>query len=321
MADLHSLIEPYADGMLEVGDDNLVYWETCGNPHGKAALVVHGGPGSGCSVASRRYFDPDRYRVVLFDQRGCGRSTPHASDPSTDMRVNTTEHLLADMERLRVRLGIERWLLWGGSWGSTLILAYAERHPNRVSGIVISGVTMGRRSEIDWLYRGVARFFPEEWERFRSAAPETERDGDLVAAYARLMESSEAQVRAQAAADWLAWEDAVISQEPQGTPKAYSSRPPAAQLAFVRICTHYFSHGAWLDEGVLLRDGHRLKDIPGVLIHGRLDLSSPLVTAWDLAQAWPDAQLVVVDDAGHTGSDAMTAATLTALEHFADAAA
>ena len=320
MADLHSLIEPYADGMLEVGDDNLVYWETCGNPHGKAALVVHGGPGSGCSVASRRYFDPDRYRVVLFDQRGCGRSTPHASDPSTDMQVNTTEHLLADMERLRVRLGIERWLLWGGSWGSTLILAYAERHPNRVSGIVISGVTMGRRSEIDWLYRGVARFFPEEWERFRSAAPETERDGDLVAAYARLMESSEAQVRAQAAADWLAWEDAVISQEPQGTPKAYSSRPPAAQLAFVRICTHYFSHGAWLDEGVLLRDGHRLKDIPGVLIHGRLDLSSPLVTAWDLAQAWPDAQLVVVDDAGHTGSDAMTAATLTALEHFADAA-
>ena len=320
MADLHSLIEPYADGMLEVGDDNLVYWETCGNPHGKAALVVHGGPGSGCSVASRRYFDPDRYRVVLFDQRGCGRSTPHASDPSTDMQVNTTEHLLADMERLRVRLGIERWLLWGGSWGSTLILAYAERHPNRVSGIVISGVTMGRRSEIDWLYRGVARFFPEEWERFRSAAPETERDGDLVGAYARLMESSEAQVRAQAAADWLAWEDAVISQEPQGTPKAYSSRPPAAQLAFVRICTHYFSHGAWLDEGVLLRDGHRLKDIPGVLIHGRLDLSSPLVTAWDLAQAWPDAQLVVVDDAGHTGSDAMTAATLTALEHFADAA-
>jgi proline iminopeptidase len=238
MADLHSLIEPYADGMLEVGDDNLVYWETCGNPHGKAALVVHGGPGSGCSVASRRYFDPDRYRVVLFDQRGCGRSTPHASDPSTDMRVNTTEHLLADMERLRVRLGIERWLLWGGSWGSALILAYAERHPNRVSEIVISGVTMGRRSEIDWLYRGVARFFPEEWERFRSAAPETERDGDLVAAYARLMESSEAQVRAQAAADWLAWEDAVISQELQGTPKAYSTRPPAAQLAFVRICTH-----------------------------------------------------------------------------------
>ena len=146
---------------------------------------------------------------------------------------------------------------------------------------------MGRRSEIDWLYRGVARFFPEEWERFRSAVPETERDGDLVAAYARLMESSEGQVRAQAAADWLTWEDAVISQEPQGTPKAYSSRPPAAQLAFVRICTHYFSRRAWLDADLLLRDAHRLKDIPGVLIHGRLDLSSPLVTARELAKRGP----------------------------------
>jgi len=178
---------------------------------------------------------------------------------------------------------------------------------------------MSRRSEIDWLYRGVGRFFPKEWEQLRAGVPESERGGDLVAAYARLMESPDARVRAKAAADWLAWEDAVISLEPQGRPKAYSSRSPAAQLAFVRICAHYFSNGAWLDEDVLLRDADRLRNIPGVLIHGRLDMGSPLVTAWELARAWPDAQLVVADDSGHTGSEAMTNATLTALEHFAAA--
>jgi proline iminopeptidase len=317
MAEPYPPIEPYDHGMLAVGDGNLVYWETCGNPDGKPALVVHGGPGSGCGTGSRRSFDPDRYRVVLYDQRGCGRSTPHASDPATDMSVNTTEHLLADMERLREHLGIERWLLFGGSWGSTLILAYAERHPERASEIVIPNVTTCRRTEIDWLYRGVGRFFPEEWQRFRAGVPEAERDGDLLAAYARLMESPDADIRRRAAADWLDWEDAVISQEPQGKPKAYSDRPPAAQLAFVRICAHYFSHGAWLEEGALLRDAHRLAGISGVLIHGRLDMGSPLVTAWELAQAWPDARLVVIDDSGHTGSETMNNEVLSAIERFA----
>jgi proline iminopeptidase len=317
MAAPYPPIEPYDHGMLDVGDGNLVYWETCGNPDGKPALVVHGGPGSGCGTGSRRSFNPERYRVVLYDQRGCGRSTPHASDPATDISVNTTEHLLTDMERLREHLGIERWLLFGGSWGSTLILAYAERHPERVSEIVIPNVTTCRRSEIDWLYRGVGRFFPEEWERFRAGVPEAERDGDLLAAYARLMESPDAEVRRQAADDWLAWEDAVISQEPQGRPKAYSDRPPAAQLAFVRICAHYYSKGAWLEEGALLRDAHRLAGIPGVLIHGRLDMGSPLVTAWELARAWPDARLVVVDDSGHTGSETMNNEVLSALDVFA----
>ena len=189
MAGLYPPIEPHDHGMLDVGDGNRVYLEMCGNPDGKPALVVHGGPGSGCTPGHRQYFDPDRYRVVLFDQRGCGRSTPHASDPATDMSCNTTGHLLADMKRLRECLGIGRWLLCGGSWGSTLILAYAERHPDRVSEIVISGVTTCRRAEIDWLYRGVGRFFPREWERFRAGVPEPDRDGDLVAAYARLMET------------------------------------------------------------------------------------------------------------------------------------
>jgi proline iminopeptidase len=317
MAERFPPIEPYDHGMLDVGDGNLVYWEVCGNPDGKPALVVHGGPGSGCGTGTRRNFDPERYRVVLFDQRGCGRSTPHASDPATDMTVNTTHALIADMEQLRQCLGIERWLLYGGSWGSTLILAYAERHPQRVSEIVISGVTTSRRSEIDWLYRGVGRFFPAEWDRFRAGVPENERDGDLVAAYARLMEDPDPDVRARAAAAWLAWEDAVISMEPKGIPKAYSSRPPAAALAFVRICAHYFSHGAWLEEDELLRNAARLARIPAVLIHGRLDMGSPLCTAWELAKLWPDARLVVVDDSGHTGSKTMKDEELEALDEFA----
>jgi proline iminopeptidase len=309
-------IEPHDQGLLDVGEGNFVYWEVCGHPDGKPALGVHGGPGSGLGTGNRRYFDPERYRLVLFDQRGCGRSTPHASDPATDMSVNTTDHLIADMERLREHLGIERWLLYGGSWGSTLILAYAERYPERVSEIMLLGVTTTRRSETDWLYRGVGRFFPEEWARFRAGVPEAERDGDLVAAYARLIEDPDPEVRSKAAADWLAWEDAVISLEPQGTPKAYSSRPPDAALAFVRICAHYFSHGAWLEEGELLRNAGRLTGIPAVLMHGRLDLGSPLGTAWELAQAWPDAQLVVIDDSGHTGSDTMRDEILRTLERL-----
>ncbi|MGQ0775427.1 MAG: prolyl aminopeptidase [Pseudonocardiales bacterium] len=317
MAELYPPIEPYDQGMLDVGEGNLVYWETCGNPEGKPALVVHGGPGSGCSTRMRRGFDPDRYRVVLFDQRGCGRSTPHASDPATDMSANTTGHLLADMERLREHLGIERWLLHGGSWGSTLVLAYAERYPHRVSEIVLVSVTTTRRVEIDWLYRGVGRFFPAEWELFRAGVPTARGDGDLVAGYARLMEDPDPAVRARAANSWAAWEDAVLSLEPNAKPNNFSDRPPAALLALVRICAHYFAHGAWLEEGALLRDAGRLAGIPGVLIHGRLDLSSPLDTAWELARAWPDAELIAVSDSGHQGSDATREHVLRALDRFA----
>lgn len=317
MTDLYPEIEPYDNGLLDVGDSNHVCWEVSGTPDGMPAVVVHGGPGTGSGPGSRRYFHPERYRIVQFDQRGCGRSTPHASDPLTDMSVNTTRDLISDMERLREHLGIERWLLYGGSWGSTLILAYAERYPHRVSGIVLLGVTTTRRSEIDWLYHGVGRFFPDEWERFRLGVPAADRDGDLVAAYARLMEDGNEQVRARAVADWLAWEDAVISLEPQGTPNAYSSRPPAAQVALVRICTHYFSHGAWLAEGQLLREAGLLAGIPGALIHGRLDMGSPLGTAWELARAWPDATLTVVSDSGHTGSGRMKDEIRKAVERFA----
>lgn len=320
MAAPHPPIEPYEHGMLDTGDGNLVHWEACGNPDGKPALVVHGGPGSGCSAGSRRSFDPALYRIILFDQRGCGRSTPHAGDAATDMRLNTTEHLLRDMEQLREHLGVDRWLLYGGSWGSTLILAYAERHPERVSEIVISAVTTSRRSEIDWLYRGAARFFPREWERFRAGVPAADRDGGLVAAYARLMEDPDPEVRRRAAIDWCAWEDAVVSQESAGRPNQYSDKPPAALLAFVRICAHYFAHGAWLEEGALIRDAGRLAGIPGALIHGRLDMSCPLDTAWELARAWPGVELHIIDDAGHKGSSEMHRRTYEALDRFARSA-
>jgi proline iminopeptidase len=312
---LYPPIEPYDHGMLDVGDDNRVYWETCGEPEGKPALVVHGGPGSGCSTSMRRSFDPQRYRAVLFDQRGCGRSTPHASDPAADMSVNTTEHLLADMERLREHLGIERWLLYGGSWGSTLALAYAERHPERVSEIVLVSVTTTRRTEIDWLYRGVGRFFPEAWERFRAGVPGAD-PGALPAAYSRLMEDPDPATRWRAAQDWVAWEDTVISLESKGRPGAYSDRPADGVLALVRICSHYFANGAWLEEGALIRDAGRLAGIPGFLIHGRLDLGGPMITAWELARAWPGAELRPVEDSGHTGSDAMGALIGEALDGF-----
>ncbi len=317
MAELYPPTEPYAEGLLDVGDGNRVHWEACGNPDGKPALVVHGGPGSGCTPGHRRYFDPARYRVVLFDQRGCGRSTPRADDPATDMSRNTTAHLVADMELLRRHLGIESWLLFGASWGSTLILAYAELHPDRVTEIVIPGVTSTRRSEIDWLYHGLRRFFPVEWERFRLGVPAADRDGDLVGAYARLLADPDPAVRLRAARDWSVWEDATISLEPNGRPGSYSDRPDADLVARARICAHYFSNGAWLEEGVLLREATRLAGIPGVLIHGRMDLGSPIGTAWELARAWPDAELVVIDDSGHSGSDTMRAREREALDAFA----
>jgi proline iminopeptidase len=307
-------IDPYQTGMLDTGDGNLIYWEACGNPDGAPALIVHGGPGSGCSAGMRSAFDPGRYRIILFDQRNCGRSRPHASDPAVDLSLNTTEHLIRDMEDLREHLGVQRWLLRGGSWGVTLALAYAERHPGRASGMILAAVTSTRRSELDWLYRGVGRMFPEAWARFRDFAgaheyrlpTDTEPPIEgLLMAYSRMMDDPDPGVRARAAAEWVAWEDAAISLEDNGTPGLYSSRQDAARLAFVRICAHYFSRDAFLPDGVLIRDAGRLAGIPGVLVHGRDDLGGPVITAWELARAWPGAELIVIEDSGHTGSAAM----------------
>ncbi|MET9296192.1 prolyl aminopeptidase [Streptomyces sp. NPDC003077] len=309
-------VEPYAQGLLDVGDGNRIYWETSGNPEGKPALCVHGGPGGGGRRGSRSTFDPEVYRIVLFDQRGCGESLPHASDPAVSLEHNTTEHLIADMERLREHLGIERWLLYGGSWGSTLILAYAERYPERVSEIVIVGVTLTRSEDTDWLYHGVGRLLPGPWEAFRDALPEADRGGNLVAAYNRLLNSPDRAVREKAARDWATWEDAVIAHETLGKPGNYSDRSDESLMAFVRICAHYFAHDAWLEDNQILRDAHRLAGIPAVLIHGRLDLGAPLQAPWQLAKAWPDAELKVIDDSGHTGSPAMRDAVLEAVARF-----
>jgi proline iminopeptidase len=317
VARLYPEIEPYEHGMLDVGDGNLVYWEVCGNREGKPAVVLHGGPGSGCTAGVRRYFDPNAYKVVLFDQRGCGRSTPHAGDPTTDLATNTTHHLLADIERLRRHLGIERWLVFGGSWGSTLGLAYAERNPERVSEIVLFGIATTRRREVEWLTRDVGRLFPEQWARFRDGAPEAERGGDLVEAYSRLLHHPDPAVRAKAASDWCDWEDAHVRVRPdhRRNPR-YDD--PRFRMAFARLVTHYWRHAAWLEDGILLREAGRLAGIPGVMVHGRLDVSSPLDTAWELARAWPGSELVVVEEAGHSpGDPGMAEILVAATDRFA----
>jgi proline iminopeptidase len=308
-------IEPYATGILDVGDGQRIYWETSGNPDGKPALALHGGPGSGLSPGRRRSFDPDVYRFIQFDQRGCGRSTPSASDPATDLSANTTHHLIADMELLREHLGVDRWLVLGGSWGVTLALAYAQQHPERVTELILLSVTMTRPSDIHWLYHEAGRYFPEQWARFRNFVPADERDGDLVAAYYRLLnESPDVTVREQAALSWCTWEDDVLSNE-EGWQPHPRFRDADFRMAFARTVSHYFRHSAWLADGQLLRDAGRLAGIPGVLIHGRFDIGGPADVAWLLARAWPDAQLYLVGT-GHQGGDEMTARMLDALERF-----
>jgi proline iminopeptidase len=311
-------IGPFEAGMLQVGDGHRLYWEMCGDPAGKPAVVLHGGPGSGCSMWHRRLFDPAVYRVVLFDQRNCGRSLPHASEPDVDLSANTTAHQLEDIERLRRRLGIERWLVLGGSWGSLLALAYAERHPDRVSELVVFGVATGRRSEFDWLFRGGAgAFFPAQWERFVQAVPADRRSGDVVEEYAALLFDDDADVRARAAHEWCVWESATPSWPPsEGLDERF--RDPAFALAFARIVAHYVRHDAWIEDGAPLRDAARLIQIPGVIVNGRFDLQSPLGSAWALHRAWPVAELVVVDDAGHDANAAgITEAIVEATDRFA----
>lgn len=314
MAGLYPEIEPYDHGMLDVGDGNLVYWEQCGNPGGKPVVVLHGGPGSGCTAGARRNFDPRAYRIILFDQRGCGRSRPHASDPGIDLSTNTTWHLIADMERLRTLLGVERWLLSGASWGSVLALAYAQRYPERVSELLLAGVATGRRSETDLLTRGLGRIFPQAWERFVAGIPAADRDGDVCAAYHRLLFDADPAVRDKASRDWCDWEEAIVPSNPDHHPRF---DPPGYRLAFARLVTHYWSHGSWLEEGILLRQAHRLAGIPGVIVQGDLDLSNLSGTAWELAGAWPECELMIVGDTGHHNSPGETAARIAAGDRFA----
>jgi proline iminopeptidase len=313
----HPLTEPYEQGMLDVGDGNRIYWEAVGNPDGKPAVCVHGGPGSGCGPWWGRYFDPGTYRVILFDQRGCGRSTPSAADPATDLSVNTTAHLIADMQLLREHLGIDRWLVFGGSWGSTLGLAYAQAHPRNVSELVLFSVGTTTAEEVAWITRDMGRVFPAEWARFRDAVPAADRDGNLAAAYARLLADPDPKVREDAAREWCAWEDTHVAILPGHKPDPRYADPQFRML-FARLVTHYWANAAFLPDGQLLRDAGKLAGIPGVLVAGRADVSSPPLIAWQLAQAWPDAQLVIVDDAAHgAGYPGTAQALLEAIDRFA----
>jgi proline iminopeptidase len=305
---------PSASGLLEVGDGHEIYWETVGNPAGTPAVYLHGGPGSGCGPGQRRSFDPAAYRAVLFDQRGCGRSRPLADGAAADLSTNTTEHLLGDIERLREHLGIDRWVVAGGSWGVTLALAYAQRQPDRVAAMVLAAVTSGRRLETDWITRDMRRVFPREWDAFAAGVPAGERDGDLSAAYARLLASPDPAVTERAAQQWCDWEDTHVSLMPGWEP-SLRYEDPAFRRVFARLVTHYWSNGCFLDDTPIAAGMHRIAHIPAVLIHGRYDVSSPLDTAWDLHRAWPASRLVVLDDAGHGGTD-MTTAITAALDTF-----
>jgi proline iminopeptidase len=304
-------------GWLPVGDGHELYWEEAGNPDGVPALILHGGPGSGFSESMRRVFDPARYRIIGFDQRGAKRSRPSAAEPDADLTTNTTGHLVADIERLRDFFGVERWVLFGMSWGTTLGLAYAEAHPDRVAAMGYAGVTTTRAEEIDWLYHGIAPLFPEEWQKFTDLARSGTFGVELVAAYNDMMFASDVPVRERAARAFHDWDNASVSAGPRsGLPS--DGVPLERMLSRGRIVTHYFRHLAWLEPGQILRGADRIRRIPMVLVQGRLDLQGPLTTAWELKQALPEAELRIIDGAGHSSSDAgMTEALAEAFDRFA----
>lgn len=299
MKTLYPEIEPFDHRTLAVDDRHTLYYEQCGNPHGKPVVILHGGPGGGCSAKMRRFHDPEVYRIVLFDQRGAGRSTPHA-----DLVDNTTWHLVADIEHLRQHLGIARWQVFGGSWGSTLALAYAQTHPQVVTELVLRGIFMLRRWELEWFYQeGASRLFPDAWDHYLAAIPVVERH-DLISAYHRRLTSDDEAVRLDAARAWSVWEAATsfLHQDPQFM---QSHEDPAFALAFARIECHYFVNGGFFEvEDQLLRDAHRLHGIPGVIVHGRYDVVCPLANAWDLHKAWPQARLEISPSSGHSGFEA-----------------
>ncbi len=314
---LYGPIEPYETGYLLVGDGHRVYYEQSGNPDGKPVVFLHGGPGGGSAAWHRRFFDPDRYRIVLLDQRGCGRSTPHASDPAADLRFITTWHLVADLEHLRRNLGIDRWQVFGGSWGSALALAYAEAHPASVSELVLRGIFTLRQAELEWFYEGgAAALFPDLWEQFVAPIPVLERHR-MIEAYHRRLTDPDPAVHVSAGVAWSRWEASTLTLRPDPELVQTMTAPHAA-TAFARIENHFFLHKGWFREGQLIADAARLRGIPGVIVQGRYDVCTPMMTAWDLHRAWPEAEFVVVDDAGHAASEpGIAAALVAATDRFA----
>lgn len=286
-------IEPFETGFLDVGDGHTIYWERVGTKGAKPAVFLHGGPGGGTSPTQRRLFDPKLYDVLLFDQRGCGKSTPHAG-----LDANTTWHLVADTERLREMTGVDKWLVFGGSWGSTLALAYAETHPEHVSELVLRGIYTLTRAELDWYYQfGVSEMFPDKWERFQAPIPQHERH-DMMGAYRRYLTGTDRKKQLECAIAWSTWEGGTITLLPNPDYEAHFGEDDYA-IAFARIENHFFVHGGWMDEGQLLRDAHKLRDIPGVIVHGRYDMPCPAKYAWQLHKAWPKADFHLIEGAGH----------------------
>ena len=314
MRELYPQIEPYATHRLAVSALHTLHVEECGNPDGLPVVFLHGGPGAGVSPYHRRFFDPARYRIVLFDQRGAGKSTPHA-----ELRDNTTWDLVSDIEAIRERFGIERWVVFGGSWGSTLALAYAQKHPERVLGLVLRGIFLGRPYELRWfneLDGGARWIFPERWERYLAHIPEDER-GDMVEAYWRRLDSDDASVRLAAAMAWGHWEggSTTLVHDPD---EAGNFENPEVAISVARAEAHYFRHGIFLEPGQLLRDVHRIRHIPATIVHGRYDIICPVKTAYDLAQAWPEAHFHVVL-AGHSAADpAIVDVLVSATDALAD---
>jgi proline iminopeptidase len=308
-------VEPHAEGMLDVGSGHRVYWEESGNPKGKPVVFLHGGPGGGTDAKQRRFFDPDRYRIVLFDQRGCGRSTPHAS-----LVDNTTWHLVSDIELLRAHLGIERWQVFGGSWGSTLALAYAQRHPERVTELVLRGIFLLRRAELEWFYQhGTSELFPDAWEQYLAPIPPDER-GDLIRAYHRRLIGDDVVAQREAARAWSVWEARTSFLLPKDDHVMHAAGD-AFSLAFARIESHYFVNGGFLrDERQLLDEVDKIRHIPAVIVQGRYDVVCPARSAWDLHRRWPEADLRIVEDAGHSAYEpGMLHELVCATERFAGA--
>lgn len=305
-------LQPHVRGRLRVSGLHDIYYEECGNPSGQPAIVLHGGPGGGISPFLRQMHDPAHYRIILFDQRGCGQSTPHA-----ELAENTTWDLVSDMEKLRLHLGIEAWQVVGGSWGSTLALAYAETHPDRVTGLIVRGIFTVRRQEIHWFYqRGASALFPDMWETYVAPIPPDERH-DMIAAYHRRLTGADEAVQLACARAWSQWEGSTLSLLPDEKRVADFGSDRFA-LAFARIECHYFQNGGFFaPDDQLLANAHRLKSIPGVIIQGRYDVVTPMETAWALHRAWPEAEFLIVPDAGHTATEpGITDAIVRATDQF-----
>ena len=291
---LYPAIEPYKSGMLDVGDGHRLYWELCGNPSGKPVVFLHGGPGGGSSPDHRRQFDPERYNILVFDQRGCGRSTPHAS-----LEANTTWHLVDDIERLRELVGVDKWMVFGGSWGSTLSLAYAQKYPERATELVLRGIFLFQQYELDWLYRdgGASSVYPDKWDEFVAPIPQAER-GDLIDAYRKRLTGPDPDERLAAAKAWSKWEGETVTLLPHPEVIEEFTEPEKA-IAVARIENHFMHSKGWLEGGQLLRDAGKLSNIPGVIVQGRHDCCTPPRAAWALKQAWPEVELNIIPDGGH----------------------